>query len=327
MYSSISITVVIPAYNVEKYICRSINSVLSQNYKPIEIIVVDDGSTDETEKVVNIYGKDVCYLHQTNSGCSVARNTGVQSARGDWIAFLDADDEWLPNHLENAAKILNAYPNLRWYGAAANQYIHETGELIAKYKEKKPGILVEGAYFEDYMMAFPPYAHFSSPTMVVHRSVFKKVGMFDPAKRVGQDLDMWFRIALHFPQVGYSHTVGANVYKRSTSTSYTKKVNFERDIGLLKEKEHLARQWGGKVVRRVEPRIMFWCIRLLKASISRADTAAVIEILTSYQDRLPMLWRWLSLTFITIPGSFRLAFFLRNLFNGRQRAFVKAKLR
>lgn len=327
MYSSISITVVIPAYNVEKYICRSIDSALKQNFKPLEIVVVNDGSTDETEKFVNIYGNDVRYLHQKNSGCSVARNTGIQFARGDWIAFLDADDEWLPNHLENAAKILNAYPNLRWYGAAANQYIHETGKLISKYKEKKPGILVEGAYFEDYMMAFPPYAHFSSPTMVIHRSVFKKVGMFDPAKRVGQDLDMWFRIALHFPQVGYSHAVGANVYKRSTSTSYTKKINFNRDISLLKEKENFAHQLGNGMVHRIEPRIMFWCIRLLKSAISRADTAAVRQILASYQDRLPLIWRWLSLTFLTMPRSFRLFFFLRNLLSGKQRAFAKAKLR
>ncbi len=325
--TNISISVVIPAHNVEDFIRRSVNSVLAQKYTPLEIIVVDDGSTDGTATVVQSYGDAVRYLHQKNSGVAVARNTGIHAATGNYIAFLDADDEWRPHHLENAAKILQTHPDLRWYGAAVNQYIHETGQVVAEYKEKKPGRLIEGAYFKDYMTAFPPYAHIAPSTMVIHRPVFNEVGMFDPAKRMGQDLDMWFRIALYFPQIGYSHTVAANIYKRKTSISYTKKVNFERDFGLLQEKERIAHQFGADAVHRAEPRLMFWCTRLLKASIGRGDQAAVREILANYQNRLPLRWRWLSFIFLALPGSFRLVFFMRNLLSGKQRAFVKAKLR
>jgi len=320
------ISAVIPAYNVEKYIKRSIESVLGQKFKPVEIIVVDDGSTDGTANAVHEYGNSVRYLYQQNSGTSAARNSGIQAATGDWIAFLDADDEWLPHHLENAAKIVRSYPDLQWYGAAVDQYINDTGELIYKYKEKKSGLMVDNAYFSDYMIAFPPYAHFASPTMVIRKSVFEEVGLFDKEKKIGEDLDMWFRISLKYPNVGYNHTSGAKVYKRKTSTSYTKKINFKRDLELLKEKDQLAKQSGTETVMRAEPRIIFWCIRLLRASISRSDTEAVRAIMNTYRSRLPLPWRSLALLFLAMPQCFRPVFFLRNLLSHRVRAFKRAQL-
>jgi glycosyltransferase involved in cell wall biosynthesis len=94
------VTAIIPVYNGADCIQRSIESVLSQTRPADELIVVDDGSTDETRTIVRRYGAGVRYLHQTNSGVAAARNNGVQQATSEWIAFLDHDDEWLPNKLE-----------------------------------------------------------------------------------------------------------------------------------------------------------------------------------------------------------------------------------
>jgi glycosyltransferase involved in cell wall biosynthesis len=105
---------VIPAYNAEKHIARAIDSVLAQTRPADEIIVVDDGSIDKTPDVVRSFGDKVIFIQQENAGASAARNTGINAASGDWIAFLDADDEWLPSRLELQFKHLNNYPDLVW---------------------------------------------------------------------------------------------------------------------------------------------------------------------------------------------------------------------
>src|SRR5208283_2367398 len=100
------VSVVIPTYNCGRYICETVESALGQTYSPVEIIVVDDGSTDDTRERLTTYGDRVRYIYQQNTGPAVARNRGVQDAQGDWIAFLDADDLWLPYRLELQVELL-----------------------------------------------------------------------------------------------------------------------------------------------------------------------------------------------------------------------------
>ena len=111
---SITVSAVIPAYNAGKYVGRAIESVLAQTRKADEIIVVDDGSTDDTAEVVERFGDAVRFIRQENAGASFARNTGIEAATSDWIAFLDADDEWLPNKLKLQTEHLERNPNLVW---------------------------------------------------------------------------------------------------------------------------------------------------------------------------------------------------------------------
>ena len=96
-----SVSVIIPAYNAEPYIVRCIRSVLMQSFPVHEIIVVDDGSADLTARLAEHYGSPVRVIRQENAGVSAARNTGIHAASGNWIAFLDADDQWLPDRLKN----------------------------------------------------------------------------------------------------------------------------------------------------------------------------------------------------------------------------------
>lgn len=315
------ISAVIPAYNAEAFLKRSVDSALAQTFQPLEIIVVDDGSTDDTAEIAKSYGDVIRYIRQENCGGAAARNTGIKAAQGDWIAFLDVDDQWRPHHLANAAKVLQKHPDLLWYGAPVDQYIHETGKLIAAYREMKPGILVDGAYFADYMIAFPPEAHFSTSTMVIHKKVFDVAGSFDESKRSGHDLDMWFRIGLHFPKVGYCHEVAANIYKRGSSLSYTKQSDYRKSLATYRDRERLAEQMGEKVRRRAEPRIMYWVTRLLKACLSRGDTTAVREIYSIYRSRLTPRWRWAARLYLAVPWATRPVFALRNAMSAKQRAF------
>ena len=109
-----SVSVIIPAHNASEYIGRAIESVLAQTRKPDEIIVVDDGSTDDTARIIADYGSKVIYIQQENAGPSVARNTGIEAATSEWIAFLDADDEWIPEKLELQTELLGRNTNLVW---------------------------------------------------------------------------------------------------------------------------------------------------------------------------------------------------------------------
>lgn len=321
------ISAVIPAYNVRPYLRRSIDSALSQVRRPLEILLVDDGSTDGTGELAKGYGDAIRYIFQENRGASVARNNGIQHARGDTIAFLDGDDEWRPRHLANAAAILQKHPELKWYGAPSNEYLLETGQLVREYVKREPGSLIDDAYFADYMSAFPPRGFFSTPTMVIRKEVFPKVGMFDPGKRYGEDLEMWFRIGLHYPKVGYCHEVAANIYKRSSSLTCTKKWDYQTSLRRFRKAEMLAEEVGQDARRRAEPRIMYWVTKLLKASISQSDCQAVREILAEYDKRLAPRWRWCARGFLVAPWAFQPMVALRNTVSPKQRAFRAHDLR
>lgn len=110
------ISIIIPVYNAEKYISQTLNSVLNQTLQDFEIIITDDGSTDNSKSIIAPYLKDprIVYLYQQNSGVSIARNNGIEQAKGEFIAFLDADDVWLKDNLEKKNTLLNSHADIFW---------------------------------------------------------------------------------------------------------------------------------------------------------------------------------------------------------------------
>ena len=169
--SSRLVSVIIPVYNCEDFLAEAIESVLAQTYRPIEVIVVDDGSTDQSADIARSY-KEIQYIYQPNQGAAVARNTGLAAAQGEFIAFLDADDVWLPNKLEVQVGYLIEHPR--------------AGFTLCR---------IQG--FVDPMVNLPPgvtdvplmreQIHLMS--MVARREIFKRVGDFDPSYRIAQDFD------------------------------------------------------------------------------------------------------------------------------------------
>ncbi len=197
------ISAVIPAYNAAAFIRRTIDSILTQSLQPEEIIVVDDGSTDDTKSVVDAYGGKVRCIRQDNAGDGPARNTGVAAAKGEWIAFLDHDDEWLPHKLERQMTLLDRHSDLCWCGT---NFYRACGQRRTAAGNTRTLRTVMGTreYFEDFFDAVAVKGcTLVTTTMLVHRSVFDDVGIFETGWPLAADFDMWWRIAYRHPRLGY----------------------------------------------------------------------------------------------------------------------------
>jgi glycosyltransferase involved in cell wall biosynthesis len=186
----LDISVIIPTYNRRNTLSRAVESVLNQIYKPIEIIVVDDGSTDGTKEMFSEMYPLVRYIYQANSGVSSARNTGINSASGDWIALLDSDDEWLPDKLDRQVKLLQDNAEIRF--CHTNEiWIRNNVRINQKKKHQKYG----GNIFNKCL----DICRISPSSSLFHTSVIKDVGLFDESLDVCEDYDMWLRITSKYP--------------------------------------------------------------------------------------------------------------------------------
>ncbi len=169
------VSVVTPLYNGERFLAQAIESVLAQTYRPIEIIVVDDGSTDGGADVAKAFD-EVHYIHQTNQGQAAAMNAGVETAQGEFLAFLDADDMWTPNKLDVQITYLLEHPDVGYVIAKTLNFIEPGTEPPTRMtKDFQPGV-----------------SSLLSPGVVlVRRAVFDRVGPFDNTYYHAKDID-WF---------------------------------------------------------------------------------------------------------------------------------------
>lgn len=164
------VSVIIPVYNGERFLGQAIESVLKQTYRSVEVIVVDDGSTDGTAAVVRSF-ESVRYTHQRNAGQSEARNRGVDAARGELLAFLDADDLWTSDKLGLQFAALESDPELDAVFGHAQEFV---GELVPGFPQPGKPALLPGA-------------------MLIRRAAFERVGGYDPRWRIGEPLDWYSR--------------------------------------------------------------------------------------------------------------------------------------
>jgi hypothetical protein len=187
------VSVVIPLYNKGKYLGRAVSSVLAQTFKDFELIIVNDGSTDDGPAVARKYADSrINVIDQDNQGASAARNRGVAAARGELIAFLDADDEWRPDFLATIAHLVERFPGA---GAYATGWRHLRGGGRYCYRDISVHDHEQcGCYFD--RLAGGGGVHTSS--VAVRRGVFERLGAFRVEEPFHEDLDMWFRIALHY---------------------------------------------------------------------------------------------------------------------------------
>jgi glycosyltransferase involved in cell wall biosynthesis len=175
------ISCIIPVFNGERYLREALDSVLGQTHAPLEAIVADDGSTDGTREVVNAFGARVHYLHQPNSGHAAARNLGLMVARGDFVAFLDADDLWHPEKLERQMARFDTRPEL---GVSVT--------LVRNFWSPELTGPERASNDSRGTQAVPGYR---SVTLLARRALFTSVGFFDPALRHGNDTDWFLRAA------------------------------------------------------------------------------------------------------------------------------------
>ncbi len=203
------VSVIIPTYNAARYITEAIDSALAQTHPVAEILVIDDGSTDDTEARVRHYGGRVRYFHQPNSGVASARNRGLEEARGDVIAFLDADDVWHPEKLRIQLTALAQRPDL---GAVGTQRFDWPGDGYPELDSTGTRISITPISWAKLVVKNT----LDTSAIVVRSGLMKDIGQFDTRLQGPEDFDLWLRIAevaaigqINLPLTGYRNSPGS----------------------------------------------------------------------------------------------------------------------
>ncbi|ATH07299.1 hypothetical protein BIY24_04910 [Halobacteriovorax marinus] len=183
------ISVIIPTFNREKFLSRAVESVLSQSYTEFELIIVDDGSTDNSYHEVKKYLKDsrVRYLYQSNQGVSSARNLGVFVSSGEWVSFLDSDDEWDSKKLEEQLSYINEHSEYSIIHCQENWFRNSKRVNLPKQYIKKGGDIFRDCL---YLCAISP------STVMIKRDLFERLGGFSRDFIVCEDYELWLRICV-----------------------------------------------------------------------------------------------------------------------------------
>lgn len=180
-------SVIIPLYNKEASIKRTIHSVLNQKFKEFELLVVNDGSTDNSFEVVKEINDDrIRLIDQSNQGVSAARNRGIIEAQFNWITFLDADDFWFENHLEEVMKMTKSFQNEKVF---TTSFKYSDNRYLFKHQRKSTIFKVEN-YFKEAIKEVLVW----TGTIVVHKDCFESVGMFNVNLKIGEDTELWNRL-------------------------------------------------------------------------------------------------------------------------------------
>lgn len=222
---SVSVSTIIPAFNAAGFIRRALDSALAQEIPSSEIIVVDDCSSDATCEIVAGYADKGVRLvrHAQRGGVAAARNTGINASRGEFIAFLDADDEWLPQKLAEQLRVLRANPGMKFVSCRATLIDEKGRDHGDIYRGARPAL---GASAWRTLLTYPCVA---TPSVVARRNAFADVGLFNRWLPVGEDQDMWIRLALE-GEVGYVPEDLVRVHSTPNSLS---KACFKEQAGYV----------------------------------------------------------------------------------------------
>jgi len=182
------VSAIIPTYNYARYVAAAVESVLSQSFEDLEIVVVDDGSTDDTSDTLRPLGTRILYISQAHRGLAAARNLGIRVSRGRYVAFLDSDDLWLPDKVSMQVARLDAEPavGLVYTEAALFNDESRTETPHGFWSEHPSGKILSRLLRRNVV---------PSPTPMVRRELFAQVGPFDESLSACEDWDMWIRIA------------------------------------------------------------------------------------------------------------------------------------
>tara|TARA_B100000902_G_scaffold24358_1_gene29320 strand:- start:14483 stop:15310 length:828 start_codon:yes stop_codon:yes gene_type:complete len=184
------ISVVIPTFNRLSVLARALDSAINQTIKPHEIIVIDDGSSDQTRNWIRNKFPEINYFYQKNMGVSTARNTGIDMAKGDWIAFLDSDDEWDKAKLELQSKAIHNNKDIPL--SHTNEIWIKNGVRI---NQKRGHQKFGGQIFNRCLKK----CIISPSTVIIRKDIFNEIGLFDTSLPVCEDYDLWLRVTARYP--------------------------------------------------------------------------------------------------------------------------------
>jgi glycosyltransferase involved in cell wall biosynthesis len=227
--SSPLVSVIIPTYMAAAYIVDTLDSVLAQSFTQYEILLVNDGSPDtaELERVLEPYRDRIIYITQENRGQAAARNTGLRQARGEFVCFLDNDDQWEREFLSFQTAVMQAYPDLavHYCDASICGDTPRFGRSIMEFTPSKGKATFQTLVTRDCTVL--------NCTAISRRDAVLRVGMLDESLRYGEDIDLWLRIARQGGHIAYRGTVLARCRLRSDSISANVVKMTEAYIGIL----------------------------------------------------------------------------------------------
>ncbi len=239
------VSAVIPTYNSADFIVDAIKSIQNQTCPVDEIIVVDDGSADNTQQIVRSLGEGVRYIRQSNKGPSAARNTGIQAAQGDWIAFLDADDVWVNQKQEIQINALNYAPELKLIAGDMSE-VDGSNSIVERSVLNKHGLLdgmtaLGGRPMPDAFIMLVNKNFIPTGTVLVNKDVLMEAGLFNENIRYGEDLELWAKISCKhaitcLPDQLMVRRQHANNSTKQTEAMLKDMVNVMRSLGAYSKK-------------------------------------------------------------------------------------------
>ncbi|MBU5615236.1 glycosyltransferase family 2 protein [Geomonas azotofigens] len=233
-----TVSVIIAAYNAERYIAQAIDSVLAQSYPGVECIVVDDGSSDRTADIVKGYGSRVRYLYQQNAERSAARNNGMSQAGGEFISFLDADDLLAPEKLAEQVAFLGEHPEYDVAYSRVSYFNDEDGSSFTPQRRSPSGDIVLELLYGNFITIHSP---------LIRRQAAARTAGFDPARNRYEDWDFLLRLALAGAKFGFQDRLHAKVRLHPGNTIGDQVKMFEAKLRVA---ERIVAVYGAELARR-----------------------------------------------------------------------------
>ncbi|GHT69021.1 glycosyl transferase [Bacteroidia bacterium] len=286
------VSVIIPLYNKEEYIRNTLLSVLNQSYQYFEVIIVNDGSTDNSiENIQDIQDRRIRIIHQQNGGRSLARNNGIKESKYKFVAFLDADDQWNEDFLFNMMDLIDQYSMYEVFISNYSFYSQGKYHIALKNKYFSQSKIIDN-YF--YRSITTPLV--TSNTIVIKKGVFNDVGFFNETLSMGEDLDMWFRIMLKY-QLVYSPYIGATynldaVNRTMTYTHYDGNKEFIKSL-----QNYYSIKGVDYFIKKYIEELAIRDIMLLSQNVPSVE---ILNIITFYNQKK---------MFSFLPRCFRLIYF------------------
>lgn len=300
-YKKPTVSVVIPAFNAAEFLAEALDSVLAQTYQPLEVIVVDDGSEDETPQVAAAYSGKVTYVRKPHGGgCGGTRNVGIRAARGEWIAFLDADDVWMPNLVEKlvkAAAETGADLVFCDYLRLINRSVVGPSNLERKgFKTRMDTLAPKGVLLNAFELLLEVGCYIGASSVLVGRDALLQIGLFDEKIYCTDDLDLWLRLSLRYrfaavKEVLVCCRVHAGNISRDTWTLMTNQIKTYEKLERYPSGLAPGTKWR-KIVRKQKAPLLReqGALYLERGEVLLARESWAKGFRSSYSPRLAAYW-------------------------------------
>lgn len=248
------VSVVIPTYNCARFLGQTIDSALRQAYRDFEIIVVDDGSTDDTQQVVAVYGKTIRYVYQSNQGASAARNVALSIASGEFIAYLDADDLWIADKLSRQVEYMDDHPACGFLHTEVSVIDEQNKVLHTRFNYETNRPVPQGLCIRELLLR----SHIQTLTVLERRTAFDDAGMFDLRLPVAQDYLHWLGVVLRGYEVGYlAEPLGQYRWRAGSLMSSQRRLveDFVRIYEIIVAEYGLEQSQGAEMMELVQAQL------------------------------------------------------------------------